>query len=110
MKSDKFNIINDLTFEEFVLKSKLPVLVEFSADWCGPSHLLEPIVDELTDEFKENVSFFKMNISQSKSVFRKYDVKYVPSFIYFDKGEAVTKLQGIKSKSDLIAFFQNKFD
>jgi len=93
--------ITDADFEAEVLKSDIPVLVDFWAPWCGPCKAMIPIIDELGKEFEGKVKVVKMNVDENTEAPGKFGVMSIPTFIIFKGGEAVTTFVGAKSKEDM---------
>lgn len=93
--------INDATFQQEVLESAQPVLVDFWAPWCGPCRVVGPIVEELADQYAEQVKVVKLNIDQSSDVASQYGVRSIPTLMVFKAGEAVESLTGAVPKSKL---------
>ena len=93
--------ITDADFETEVLKSEIPVLVDFWAPWCGPCKQMLPIVEELAGEYEGKVKIVKMNVDESTEVPGKYNVMSIPTFIIFKGGEPVANFVGAKSKEDV---------
>ena len=94
----KFNAAN---FEEEVLKSDVPVLVDFYADWCGPCKMMGPIVSKLAQNFEGKVKVGKINIDDEMSLAQKYRVMSIPTFIIFKNGEAVATIIGAVNEKEL---------
>ena len=90
--------VTDSTFEAEVLKSDLPVLVDFSAEWCGPCKSLAPIVEELAGEYEGRVKFVQLNIDNSRQTPSNYGIMAVPTLILFKNGEVADKVTGFKPK------------
>jgi len=95
------NAITDAEFDAEVLKSDIPVLVDFWAPWCGPCKSMLPIVEELTEEYEGKVKVVKMNVDENSEIPGKFSVMSIPTFIIFKGGEAVTTFVGAKSKEDM---------
>lgn len=92
----------DQNFETEVLKSQVPVLVDFSAPWCGPCQMMSPIIDELTEELKDQkVKIGKLNVDQNPQTAEKYNIMHVPTFIIFKNGETEETLTGVQNKEEL---------
>ena len=88
-------------FETEVLKSELPVLVDFFADWCGPCKMMGPIVESLAESYEGKVKIGKLNIDDEMEIAQRYRVMSIPTFIIFKDGEAVDVSVGAMSKEDL---------
>jgi thioredoxin 1 len=93
--------VTDATFEDEVLKADLPVLVDFSAEWCGPCKSLAPIVDALAEEYSGRVKFVQVDIDESRQTPSAFGIMAVPTLILFKGGEAVDKVTGFKPKAVL---------
>jgi len=93
--------VTDDQWDQEVLKSDLPVLVDFWAPWCGPCRMVAPIVEELADEFSGKVRFYKLNTDDNVGVATKYSIRSIPTLMVFKGGEAVDQLIGFRPKSDL---------
>lgn len=89
----------DADFEEKVLKSSLPVLVDFFADWCGPCRIAAPIIDELADSYSGKVTLGKLNVDDSQDIAGKYGVMSIPTVIMFREGKEVERKVGFAGKS-----------
>ncbi len=90
-------------FEEEVLNSDTPVLVDFWAAWCGPCRMVSPIVDEIAEE-TTSVKVGKLNVDEEMSIAAKYEVMSIPTLILFKNGQPVKTSVGAKSKQELLSF------
>lgn len=95
-------ILNDANFESEVLKSDLPVLVDFFAEWCGPCKMTGPIIEELAKELEGKVKVVEVNVDQAQQISQKYNVMSVPTLILFKNGQVVKQMVGFRGKEDLI--------
>lgn len=90
-------------FEEEVLKSELPVVVDFWATWCGPCQIMGPIVEELSQELEGKVKFCKVNVDENSELAESYDVMSIPNFKLFKKGELAGERVGAVGKDGLLS-------
>jgi thioredoxin 1 len=86
--------ITDKDFEQQVVKSTLPVVVDFWAPWCRPCGMIGPIVDKLSEEFKDKVKFCKINVDQNRETAGKYQVMSIPTLIFFKNGQSADHSMG----------------
>ena len=93
--------ISDDQFETEVLKSDLPVLVDFWAPWCGPCKAMLPIMEELEKEYEGKFKLTKMNVDENSDTPGKFNVMSIPTFVLFKKGKAVATFVGARSKEDV---------
>ncbi len=93
--------VSDDNFEQEVLKSTKPVLVDFWAPWCGPCRMVAPIVEELATEYDGKVEFVKVNTDDNPNTSVKYGIRSIPTLLVFKDGEAVGQIVGFRPKSDL---------
>src|SRR5436190_23421344 len=103
MASDKVHVFNDLNFEQEVLKSTVPVLVDFTATWCGPCKQLAPIIDQLAGDLDGSVKVGKLDIDDSPIMAGKLGVRGVPTVMVFKKGELSAQHVGLTTKAKLAA-------
>ncbi len=101
------NIITLTTdnFQQEVLKSPSPVLVDFWAEWCGPCKMIAPILDELADEYSGRARIGKVDIDQHQSLAAEYGVRAIPTLLLFQNGQVAEQIVGLRSKRDLRASF-----
>ena len=93
--------VSDANFESEVLKSDVPVLVDFWAPWCGPCRMVAPIVEELADEYNGKVKFVKLNTDDNVATASKYGIRSIPTLLVFKGGDAVEQVIGFRPKSEL---------
>lgn len=95
-------ILDEENFQKEVLESKIPVMIDFWAEWCGPCQLVIPIVNELAQEFEGVVKIAKLNVDENRSIAMNYRVMSIPTILFFKDGEEVRREVGAKSKDDYI--------
>jgi thioredoxin 1 len=93
--------VTDTSFEKEVLKAARPVLVDFWAPWCGPCHMVAPIVEELAEEYDGKVTFVKLNTDENLVTATRYGIRSIPTLLVFKGGEPVGQIIGFRPKSDL---------
>lgn len=96
--------LTTLNFEEEVLKSNKPVLVDFWATWCGPCRMIAPIVEEIANEY-ENIKVGKINVDEQEKLAIQYGIMSIPTLILFKDGKEVKRILGYREKSQLIKEF-----
>jgi len=94
-------VLSSQSFEQEVLKSEMPVLVDFWAEWCGPCRMLAPIIEELSKEYKDKVKVCKLNVDDAQEVAAGYGVMSIPTVILFHKGKVAKQSVGVVPKEQL---------
>jgi len=94
--------LNDKNFEAEVIKSTVPVLVDFWASWCGPCKMMAPIVEKMAEKFNGAVKVGKYSVEESSEVAGKYGVMSIPTFIIFKDGKIVDQWSGVTPEDDVI--------
>lgn len=97
--ADNITTVSSESWENDVLNSDLPVLVDFWAAWCGPCKMVAPVLDELAGEMGEKVRIAKLNVDENQEIALKYGVRGIPTFILFKDGEVADRMTGAMPKS-----------
>jgi thioredoxin 1 len=95
-------ILTEDNFDEEVLNSDTPVLVDFWAEWCGPCKMVGPTIEELAKEYKGRAKVGKVNVDQNPGIAEKYGIRGIPTIILFSKGEVAEQLVGVQSKEKMV--------
>jgi len=93
--------VNDNNFEEIVLQSDKPVLVDFWAEWCGPCRMIGPLVAELSDDYEGRAVITKMDVDNNPGTVTKFGIRNIPTILFFKNGEVADKQVGAVPKSIL---------
>jgi thioredoxin 1 len=102
---NSFTNINDASFDEEVLQSTVPVLVEFGAEWCGPCRQMEPVLEQLASEWNGKVRLAKIDVDESVNTVLRFQVMGVPTLILFVNGEARQRVSGRQPRDRLVEKF-----
>ena len=93
--------IRDNDFEDQVISSEIPVLVDFWAEWCGPCKMIAPVLDELANEYDCDVKFTKLNVDLNPQISSKYGIRSIPTLLMFKDGSPVGQIVGSQPKSNI---------
>ena len=105
--SQNIEHVTDDTFQETVLDSGIPVLVDYWAEWCGPCKMIAPILDEVAAEYSGKLKIAKINIDENQQTPPKYGIRGIPTLMLFKSGNAEATKVGALSKSQLTAFIDS---
>lgn len=92
--------VSEKNFEKIVLKSDIPVLVDFWAEWCGPCRMLSPVISELSKEM-DSIKIVKVNVDENRALAVKFGIMSIPSMLIFKKGEVAGRIMGYMGKDAL---------
>lgn len=98
--------VSDASFDDDVLKSDAPVLVDYWAEWCGPCKMIAPILDEIERDYGARLLVAKLNVDENQAVAAKYGIRGIPTLMLFKQGQPVATKVGALSKSQLTAFLE----
>ncbi len=99
--------VTDASFEDEVLKSDTPVLVDYWAEWCGPCKMIAPVLDEISRDYADRLKVCKLNIDENEQTAPKYNVLGIPTLMLFKNGNVEATKVGALSKSQLTAFLDS---
>lgn len=108
MASDLIKHISDDSFESDVLKAGKPVLVDYWAEWCGPCRMIAPILDEVSETYKEKLQIAKMNVDENRDIPAKFGIRGIPTLMLFKDGQLAATKVGAMSKAQLTAFLDQQ--
>lgn len=94
-------VFTDSNFDEQVVNSELPALVDFWAEWCAPCKSIAPIVEELAGEYQSKVRIGKLNVDENPKTATQYGIRGIPTLLLFKEGKVVNQMVGVKSKTEI---------
>jgi thioredoxin 1 len=95
--------VNDINFDDLVIKSDKPVVVDFWAEWCGPCRMVAPIMEEISQEYEGKVLVVKCDVDSSPAVSEKYSIRNIPTILFFKDGKIADKQVGAVPKKNFVA-------
>ena len=93
--------IDDKSFDDKVLKADKPVMVDFWAPWCGPCRAVAPIIEELSEEYKDKIVFTRLNVDEAPQNASKFGISAIPTLLLFKEGKPVSQVIGFRPKAEL---------
>jgi len=94
--------VTDGNFEEIVLKSEVPVIIDFWAVWCGPCRMIHPIIEQMAEEYKDKALMVKMDVDANPATPAKYGIRNIPTLLFFKNGEKADMLVGAVPKKKVV--------
>lgn len=108
MASELVKHITDATFEDEVLHSAQPILVDYWAEWCGPCKMIAPILDEVSVSYAGKLQVAKMNVDENREIPAKFGIRGIPTLMLFKEGKLAATKVGALSKAQLVAFIDEQ--
>ena len=99
--------ISDDTFENEVITKGKPIIVDFWAEWCGPCKQIGPILEDLSDEYKEKITIGKLDVDENPEIASKYQIRGIPTMMLFNNGKLIDTKVGMSSKNDLMQWINS---
>jgi thioredoxin 1 len=94
--------VNDINFDEIVLKSEIPVIVDFWAEWCGPCRMIAPIMEDISKDYTGRILVTKCDVDNSTGVASKFGIRNIPTVLFFKNGKVADKQVGAVPKSNFV--------
>lgn len=98
--------VNNENFEKEILQSRMPVLLDFWASWCGPCKMMSPVVDDIAESMNTSIKVGKINIDECPELAAKYGVMSIPTFVVLKDGKETGRTVGVQSRDEIVKFLQ----
>ena len=108
MASDLIKHVTDTSFESDVIQAEKPVLVDYWAEWCGPCKMIAPILDEVSEAYKDKLQIAKMNVDENRDIPAKFGIRGIPTLMLFKGGQLAATKVGAMSKAQLTQFLDQQ--
>jgi thioredoxin 1 len=102
MANNNVTELTDETFDIFIKDKKTPILIDFWAPWCAPCRMLGPIIDEIANENSDKFAIAKVNVDEAPNIANKYNIRSIPSLIYFKNNSKQEQTSGVSSKAEIV--------
>ncbi len=99
--------VDDKNFDDVVLKSEIPVVVDFWAEWCGPCRMIAPAMEEISNEFSGKASVVKVDVDNSPAIASRFNIRNIPTVLFFKNGQVADKQVGAVPKSNFVTKLNN---
>ena len=106
-KIEKIDILNKTNWNNVILNSDIPVLVDFWAEWCGPCRMVSPIVEQLANSLEGKVKVSKLNVDQNPEIAAEYNIQSIPSLVLFKNGKEINRIVGLSPREKYENFVYN---